>query len=559
MTNRIRQRTIDFVRLMEPVACRFWGNPTRRAERRLYWGNHSARTVDLGKGTWYDHENKVGGGVLDLIEREAGCGRAGAMQWLVDHHFVEPTCAAGAITAKYNYKDERGRLLYQVVRIEPGPDGRKTFRQRRPDGSDGWIWNLQDCRRVPYRLRQLLAAVRDGQTVFIPEGEKDVLSLVSIGCVATTNAGGAGKWMDEDSEFLRGANCILLPDNDEAGRNHVATVAQQLKGAATSIRVIDLAQHWPAGDAPAKADVTDWLAAGGTKEQLEEIVAATPEYEAPPPDRAAEDAYIDELAGLSELEYQRRRPEAKERLSVKFGPLDKIVQQRRQQLQAEAQNEQILDLYPHWAVEPWHESVDTGTLLDVITEDIERYVATLGRRSIIPALWIMFTWVHDAATHSPLLLVNSAEPNSGKSTLLGFINFLARRPIASVDITGPALYRSIDKWQPTFIVDEADTAFVHNDDLRSVINSGWTRGQGIIRCDPDTHEPRLYSSFTPKAIGMKGKKLPDATLSRAIDLVMKRKLPDEEVEDFSHLDNANLAMGRRMLARWARRCVMPNL
>jgi Protein of unknown function (DUF3631) len=149
------------------------------------------------------------------------------------------------------------------------------------------------------------------------------------------------------------------------------------------------------------------------------------------------------------------------------------------------------------------------------------------------------------------LLATSAEANSGKSTLLGLLGFLVRQALLSVSIRGPALFRSIEKWGPTFVIDEADTSLVNNDDLKEVVNSGWTRGQRVIRCDPETHDPRPYSTFCPKAIGMKGRKLPDTTLSRTIIIEMKRKLPNETVADFDHLDDDGLARLRRQLARWA--------
>jgi hypothetical protein len=164
----------------------------------------------------------------------------------------------------------------------------------------------------------------------------------------------------------------------------------------------------------------------------------------------------------------------------------------------------------------------------------------------------MMTWVHErAAIHSPMLLVTSPEANSGKSTLLGVINFMVRRPLPTVGITAAALYRSITKWQPTIIVDEADTAFVDNEDLRLVINSGWTRGQGVVRCEPETNEPQQFSTFCPKIIGLKGKKLPDTTLTRAIIIEMKRKLPTETVSDFQYIDDDEFAELRCRLLRWA--------
>ena len=229
--------------------------------------------------------------------------------------------------------------------------------------------------------------------------------------------------------------------------------------------------------------------------------------------------------------------------------LDKLVNKGRAKLEAEAG---ARPLFPHWVVEPWDEPVEGSILLRAITERIRRHVILTQDQATAVALWIMLTWVHEqAAVHSPILLATSAEANSGKSTLLGLLGFLVRQALLSVSISGPALFRSIEKWGPTFVIDEADTSLVNNEDLKEVVNSGWTRGQSVIRCDPETNDPRPYSTFCPKALGMKGRKLPDTTLSRTIIVEMKRKLPNEKVADFDHLDDEGLAGLRRQLARWA--------
>jgi hypothetical protein len=118
-------------------------------------------------------------------------------------------------------------------------------------------------------------------------------------------------------------------------------------------------------------------------------------------------------------------------------------------------------------------------------------------------------------------------------------------------MTGPTLFRFIEKFNPTFVLDEADTLFRENEQLRVLFNSGWTRGSGVPRINPDTLEPEVFPTFAPKIIGMKGRKLPDTTLGRAIVLEMQRKLPGEVVEDFEHLDDAELKMLRGQFARWA--------
>src|SRR5260370_6856833 len=134
---------------------------------------------------------------------------------------------------------------------------------------------------------------------------------------------------------------------------------------------------------------------------------------------------------------------------------------------------------------------------------------------------------------------------------MGVIRFLVRRAILSVSISPGALYRSIEKWNPSFVLEEADEAFENNPELRSVVNSGWTRGQGVMRCDPDTNEPRRFPTFCPKAIALKGKRIPDTTLSRAIIVQMKRRLRSAQITHFPHLDHDAFPHPRPLLSHSA--------
>lgn len=175
------------------------------------------------------------------------------------------------IAALYDYLDEAGELLFQVVRYEP-----KGFRQRKPKPGGGWDWRVKGTRAVPYRLLELLAADPEA-TVFIVEGERDVENLRSIGIVATCNAGGAGKWLTEYAEFLRGRRVVVVPDNDQAGRNHAQQVAQSLQGIAAEVRILELSEL------PAKGDVSDWIDAHGDacepetmRAELERLADAAP-------------------------------------------------------------------------------------------------------------------------------------------------------------------------------------------------------------------------------------------------------------------------------------------
>lgn len=163
--------------------------------------------------------------------------------------------------AAYNYTNEHGELLFQVVRYQP-----KAFRQRRPDGSGGWRWNLKGVRRVLYRLPQVIEAATKDQAIFICEGEKAVDALLKIGVTATCSPGGAGKWRGDYARVLEGAQVVVLPDNDEAGKKHAHQVATSLRGYAASVKVLELP------GLPEKGDPHDWCAAGGTAEALWELV-----------------------------------------------------------------------------------------------------------------------------------------------------------------------------------------------------------------------------------------------------------------------------------------------
>jgi hypothetical protein len=184
---------------------------------------------------------------------------------------------ASPFTAIYDYSDENGELLFQVCRRAD-----KQFPQRRPDGKGGWIWGVANVRRVLYRLPELIEAISTERIVLIVEGEKDVENLRKLNVPATCNPGGASgpgqqpKWKAEySSEFLREADIVIVPDNDDPGRAHAETIARLSAGIAKRVRILDLAQHWP--DCPKGGDISDWLAAGGSAERLVEMVDALPE------------------------------------------------------------------------------------------------------------------------------------------------------------------------------------------------------------------------------------------------------------------------------------------
>ncbi|MEV0646058.1 AAA family ATPase [Phytomonospora sp. NPDC050363] len=158
---------------------------------------------------------------------------------------VDDWTPAGPAIAIYDYRDEDGRLLFQVCRTAA-----KEFRQRVPDAASkkGWRWSLGDTRRVLYRLQQVIKAVEEGRQVWIVEGEKDVHALETAGMVATCSPGGAGKWKTAYTEHLRDAVIVIVADKDKPGQAHARQVWDSLVDVADSMQILEAAEGKDAAD-----------------------------------------------------------------------------------------------------------------------------------------------------------------------------------------------------------------------------------------------------------------------------------------------------------------------
>ena len=187
--------------------------------------------------------------------------------------FAAPEARNGKprIVAVYPYHDENSKTLFEVVRFDP-----KDFRQRRPDGT----WKVSGIRQVPFHLPELIAAVKAARTVYVPEGEKDVLAIEREGFAATCNAGGAGKWRADFAPFFKGAAVVIIADKDTPGRKHAADVASKLQGTAAGVKILEL----PDVDGRPVKDAADYFAAGGQAADLDAMTEAAPEAGETAPD-----------------------------------------------------------------------------------------------------------------------------------------------------------------------------------------------------------------------------------------------------------------------------------
>lgn len=190
----------------------------------------------------------------------------------------------------YPYYDADHNLRY-VVRREDTTDGKRISQHHiTPDGTIA-AGLPRHVERLPYNLPAVLDAVRDGTTVYIVEGEKCAEALERLGLVATCNPGGAGKWPPGFERYFDGAHIVILPDNDDTGRDHAARVAAALELAVASLRIVELPGLDP------KGDVADWIEHGGTLERLQQLVDETGEPTDPDLER-----FIGKLLDVATLE-----------------------------------------------------------------------------------------------------------------------------------------------------------------------------------------------------------------------------------------------------------------
>lgn len=165
----------------------------------------------------------------------------------------------GRIVRTFDYVDEKGSLLSQVVRYNP-----KRFQQRRPDGKGGWIYDLTGVRRVLYRLHAIILDL--SQPIVFHEGERAVEAAIAayLPGVHTTTAGGANNSHVTDLSPCAKRHVLICPDHDAPGVHYADALAARLHAiGAASVRIVRLP------DLPEHGDVVEWLAAGGTPEQFE--------------------------------------------------------------------------------------------------------------------------------------------------------------------------------------------------------------------------------------------------------------------------------------------------
>lgn len=202
-------------------------------------------------------------------------------------------------------------------------------------------------------------------------------------------------------------------------------------------------------------------------------------------------------------------------------------------------------------VEPWPEAVEGDALLTELVQVYTRYVVLPAGGSTVLALWTLNTYVFDAFDVSPYLTLTSPQKRCGKSTVLMVASALAHAPLLVSNATPAAIFRTIEAVHPTLIIDEAETFVRENEDLRGILNSGHTRRTAyVLRTFGEEHEPRLFSTWTPKMLAGIGT-LPETIRDRSLVLAMQRKTKAERVVKWREREVAQYADLCRRCVRWA--------
>jgi Protein of unknown function (DUF3631) len=266
-------------------------------------------------------------------------------------------------------------------------------------------------------------------------------------------------------------------------------------------------------------------------------------------DRIAE---IERLAALDPIDYDLVRNEAANRLGIRTGTLDHAVTKKRRDLGLQTDDDEAGQgrLVRIDDVLPWPDAIEADHVATALAASLKRYVVLSDAAADAIALWILHTWLVDKFTITPRLAITSPTKGCGKTTVLRFLNQIVYRPKRAGSISPPALFRAVEQFHPTVILDETEKYIEHGSDLHALLNEGHCKGGTVLRVLGDKLELREFSVFAAVAFAANGR-LPDDLEQRSIVIEMQRRLADEPVEELREDRAGHFRDLARMCARWA--------
>jgi len=435
------------------------------------------------------------------------------------------------IVATYDYKDEQGNLLYQVVRSYP-----KSFSQRRPDGNNGWIWNLKGINPLLYRLPEIIQSTNP---VLIVEGEKDVENLMKWGLTATTSPMGTGKWKASYNKYLKDKEIILMPDHDQPGYQHCQQIGQSLQGIAGKIKWLELP------DLEEKEDISDWIKKDGTKEKLLQLIKQAPDFILKKYDKGTgkpinpklKDRIKTIIPNLIHLVRDQGRTKYLLCKNNQFVIEDYFIEEDKRY--SPKQNLPIKMLNPSILKRSFN--LDTAQLVTEIDGFIKSYLEMpLDSDYLVLALWVFHTYLIEKFNTTPILYFYGVK-ETGKSRAGEVLSELAFRTQRLTSLTEATLFRSVELFKPTLIIDEIRLwGRGGNQGLADLMKTTYKRGLKVSRVNMNKNgEDQIehFDTFTPLVI-CTTESIPDIIESRCIPFTMQKN-SNPQIEEMIDEEWAN--------------------
>lgn len=482
-------------------------------------------------------------------------------------------------TGLYEYRCHESGLKCWRIRMDH-PDSEINKKWISPFSIIDGNWELKEppfpCMKPIY----IQKPEEGGRVFYIFEGERMVDAAAKLGFNAATS-GSSSSAENANWEELRGHEVIIWPDKDEPGLKYAGVVAEKLQLIGCQVQRVDIEKL----NLPAGGDICDWLTSNpeAGKKEVEALLIIEPVNEKakiipfPVPangtglndymktagilalsENSGPDEIIEAINKFSATTENKdmvflgiaRSEIIKKLKNIGVQSPTKVVGDslKPQKSKAEEGQGQTLSFEDP---EPWLNEVDGLNLLDEISETIRRYVILPKGAETALSLWVLFAWTHDAFQISPLLDFRSPLKRCGKSTGLKVVKRLVPKPLAATNVSTPSLFRGIEAFNPTLLIDEVDTFLNRDQETNGILNGGHERdGAFVLRCEGDNHEPRLFSVWCPKVLSGIGRRK-DTLEDRSIPIRMKRKAPGQKVEKLPINSGGEFLTLRQKMARWS--------
>lgn len=386
-------------------------------------------------------------------------------------------------TGTWVYCDTKGNVILVVDRFDNG-ERKQVIPRYFNDKENRWAQGLPFSKTPLYNLET--AREKRHLPILIVEGEKTAEAAKKYfgnEFWVTTWPGGCGQVKKVAIKGIKNRQVFLFPDNDEPGRKAMAVLAERLQEGQNEIHIVTV----PESDQTLFEkgwDLADEFPEGWTTDKFRQLIPDTPLYIPAKPE---------EEADIKESDLKATDGET-------CSLFKKII--------------------------PFDEAVNGRELIAELRSVITDYVFLPPYTDISIAYWILFTYGVRHFEFSPRLAIISPEKRCGKSTLLDVLSALCYRPLNLSSTTTASMFRLIEQFQPTMLLDEADTFLKSNEELRGIINSGHRCNGAVSRVVGDKHEVKMFRTFSACAIASIGT-LPDTIMDRSIIVSMKRATPKD--------------------------------